>query len=221
MNLRHHLVFVTPNSPFRVDSCHQNNQELVHCVMGWINKGLPCIFARQLIKDDLTLTLGLPIILNNNKYRVRIFLNKNVIQKQEQLPKLIDMAHFLAPKFCDNRIPFFTREELTEFQSISVYGSYLFEYLSNKPFVNHNSDLDLLIEYDHFSLSELNNRIIKLKKMFRITIDGEVRFNNLGDIAIKELTNASANQLMFKNTHDIGLITRHDLYEQYPDLYRL
>lgn len=215
---RHHLIFPAPDVSFKIHSVHEDQQKILNYVSEWINKGLPCIYTRQLIKDALKLNAGLPVVIAGKKYRIAISLNHTEIKKQKELPKLIEMTPFLAQKLNGNSITFSEHDQL-KFQSISVYGSFLFEYLSNQPFVNHHSDLDLLIPYEHESLSELNQKISRLKALFQIPIDGEIRFKNLGDIALKELTNPVASQFLFKNTNEIGLISRHDLYQQFPDLH--
>ena len=218
MNQRHQLIFLKPDASFVIHSVHQDNQAITQQVTEWINKGLPCIYARQLCHDGVTLSLGLPVLLGNKKYRVGLYLNKNEVIVKQELPRLVDMAGYFAKKnvlYTNNCL---SQQDLSDFQSISVYGSYLFEYLSDQPFVREHSDLDLLIDYQQGSLAELNQLIIHLKKKLTILIDGEVRFKNLGDIAFKELVNLSVHQLLFKNPDEIGLISRHDLYKQYPEL---
>ncbi|KTD55339.1 malonate decarboxylase holo-[acyl-carrier-protein] synthase [Legionella quateirensis] len=218
MNQRHQLIYVAPNSSFKINSSYGPNQEIVDCISEWLNNGLPCIYARQLVHDELGLHVGLPILLNNKKYRISMTLNKKELIKVQDLPKLAEMSDYWSQKLGQHSKNGYSQQDLSDFQSISVYGSHLFEYLSNQPFVNDHSDLDLLIDYDNCSLSELGRRVTSLKRIFGVRIDGEVRFHDLGDIALYELMNSSTNQFLFKNSKDIGLITRHELYEQYPSL---
>ncbi|MBL7480864.1 malonate decarboxylase holo-[acyl-carrier-protein] synthase [Legionella bononiensis] len=221
MNQRHQLIYVTPNASFKINSSHENNQEIIGSVASWLNKGLPCIYTRQLINDELEVHAGLSLLLGNKKYRASITLNKNDLITIHNLPTLSEMSDYWYKKLEQPSKNRYSQLDQSDLQSTSVYGSYLFEYLSNQPFVNKHSDLDLLIDYDNFSLPELNRKITHFAQIFGVHIDGEVRFHDIGDIAFNELMNSSANQFLFKNSKDIGLITRHELYEQYPSLSRL
>ncbi len=215
---RHQLIFPRSHAPFIIHSGHENDQELMHHVTEWFNQGLPGIYARQLDHGSDHLNLGLPVLLAHKKYRVGILLPKSAVNRTEGLPKLADMADFLARKLRLKSDRLFSTQELVDFKSVSVFGSFLFEYLTQQPFVTENSDLDVLIDYEQYSLTELQQLLIKLETKFNRTIDGEIRFPNLGDVAIKELAAATSNQLLFKNSHEVGLISRHDLYVQYPYL---
>ncbi|MCL9684499.1 malonate decarboxylase holo-[acyl-carrier-protein] synthase [Legionella maioricensis] len=221
MSQRHQLVFLEHDSAFVIHSIHEEKQAITHYVNQWINQGLPCIYARQLSAEQDMLDLGLPVFLANKKHRVGLRLNKNKVSRKEDLPRLIDMASYFCKKIKGQPFTLFSQQDMADFHSISVYGSFLWEYLSEQPFVGDNSDLDLLIDYEGHSLDKLKQILTILKKKFNRTIDGEVRFKKLGDIAVNELVNSSADQLLFKNTDEIGLISRHDLYKQYPDLLRL
>lgn len=106
--------------------------------------------------------------------------------------------------------------ELYPISDIAVYGSFLFHYLSGYSFVDHDSDLDLLINYCGHSLADLYESVSVLTKKFNRTIDGEVRFPDFGDIPIKELLDLSAKKLLCKSKDKVTLLSRTELYEYYP-----
>jgi phosphoribosyl-dephospho-CoA transferase len=217
---RHQLIFPEHQSPFTIHTCHGNNQAIMQYVAAWISKGLPCIYARQLCQDESMMNLGLPVVIGHTKHRVGLHINKNHITSQQALPKLVTMDQFFSKKIQRQSKQFFTPQELKMFKSVFVYGSFLFEYLSEELFVSDTSDLDLLIEYEHFSLGELNQMITTLKKLFDLPIDGEVRFKNLGDISFTELLSSPADNLLYKTPYKIGLLSRDALFHEYPDLRR-
>ena len=218
MSQRHQLIFLERDAPFVIHSTHEEKQAMAHYVKQWINQGLPCIYARQLSAEQDRLYLGLPVLRAKKKHRVGLSFNKNEVHSKQELPRLVDMASYFSQKVETQPSHLFSQQDVADFYSISVYGSFLLEYLSGLPFVNEYSDLDLLIDYESHSLNKLKQILAQLKKKFNRAIDGDVRFRNLGDIAVNELVKPSAEHLLFKNTAEIGLISRHDLYKQYPDL---
>jgi phosphoribosyl-dephospho-CoA transferase len=221
MSQRHQLIFLARDASFVIHSIHEEKQAMTHYVKQWIEQGLPCISARQLSKEQDRLHLGLPVLLANKKHRVGLSLNKNEVHSTQELPRLVGMASYFSQKVEKQPSNLFSQQDVADFHSISVYGSFLLEYLSGLPFVNEHSDLDLLIDYKNHSLDKLKQVLAKLKKKFNRAIDGEVRFRNLGDIAVNELVKPSADHLLFKNMTEIGLVSRHELYKQYPSLCRL
>ena len=221
MSQRHQLIFPQPQASFFIHSMHENNIELMHHITEWFNRGLPAVYARQLEQESAHLNLGLPVLLANKKYRVGLVLPKCSVQRTEQLPKLVDVADLLARKAGKQSALLFSTQERVTFKCVSVFGSFLFEYLTGQPFVREDSDLDVLIDYKQQSLTELRCLLVTLETKLSRAIDGELRFRNLGDVALKELVDTSSNQLLFKNSHEAGLISRHDLYAQYPNLLAL
>ncbi|CDZ77528.1 phosphoribosyl-dephospho-CoA transferase [Legionella massiliensis] len=223
---RHDLVFADPNSEFRIHSCQTNQAQLYEQVRAWFARGLPCIYARQSGLNNGDLNLGLPLIAAGQKQRIGLQLREDAVLRYQSLPKLNEMESFdfsLLPsngeKVPEGRMRGVGSKFFPDIcHSISVYGSFLFHYLSGQPYVNEASDLDLLIEYSDYSLAELNELVAKLAKVFNRTIDGEIRFAGLGDVAVQELVDLSARQILLKTRDSVELIARTVLYERYPSL---
>ena len=210
---RHHLIYLHPNADFAIVSFHEEKQMIAEQVRLWLAKGLPCIYAKQLVPQE-TISLGLTLLLANKKYRVALRVAPSLVQKQKPLPQLIEMHDFFSRYYgikALNRVL-----ELNLISDIAVYGSFLFHYLSGDSFVAPDSDLDLLFKYQGYSLIDLRELVGTLTKKFNRTIDGEVRFPGFGDIPIKELLSLSAKKLLCKRHDMVTLLSRIELYEHYP-----
>ena len=221
---RHQLIVVDPRADFFILS-PAIDKELIHeAIMVWFEKGLPAIYARQSAENTDRINLGLSLILNHKKYRVALTVPASSILEQQALPNLLDMndffCHFYGIDGLITSLDDLTKryEELSPMNFISVYGSFLFHYLSGEAYVNEHSDLDLLISYPGCSLLTLNGLMAHLSKKMKRTIDGEIRFNSLGDIAIKEVLDVSAKKVLIKNQEGVDLLSRAELYEYYPSL---
>lgn len=216
MNLqRHELVYVAEDSPFCVYSMHFNRDIISEQVRNWLAQKLPCVFARQLANREGEINLGLPLFNGGKKQRVGLKIKQSAVLKYQSLPSLCEMQDFFV-EFHEIEL----NSEILNFDlhSIKVYGSFLFQYLSGEPYVDLHSDLDLLIDYPGCSLHDLNELFTVFTKKFKRCIDGELRLSDLGDLAIKELFNRSAEKILLKNKDRIELISRAILYERYPSL---
>lgn len=205
---RHDLMFIDSQACFTIQSIHYDNDAIQKHVTEWLKKGFPCIYARQF--SDEVLNLGLPLLFDDKKHRVNLSVDKAAVLRQMPLPKLFEMYAFFHDCY--------GIKELMELpDNIAVYGSFLSHYLSGQEFVNETSDLDLLIDYSpDYSLDALHELIYLLNTKFNRVIDGEIRFNNLGDISIKELLNLSAKTLLCKTRNKVELLSRAELYARYP-----
>ncbi len=205
---RHDLVFIDSQSRFSIQSLHYDNDVIHKHVVDWLKNGLPCVYARQ--TSDETVNLGLPLFFDNKKYRVSLTIDKVDVVRQQSLPKLVDMEDFFIRCYGVRGL-----HKLPE--DIAVYGSFLYHYLSDQRVVDEASDLDLLINYSpQYSIAILKELICLLNSTFNRAIDGELRFKKIGDIAIKELLNLSANKLLCKTRDKVHLISRDELYASYP-----
>lgn len=209
---RHQLVYVARDASFSIYSCHDGQEAIREQVVEWIKKGLPCVYARQSADDD-RVNLGLPLTL---KHRVALKVDQSCIIKYQPLPRLIMMEDFFSQFYKIDGIKIALGPLAN--MIISVYGSFLFHYLSGQRYVDKKSDLDLLIDYPGCTLNVLNELIQLLTKKFNRPIDGEVRFQHVGDIAIKELLDLSTKKLLCKHQMGVELRTRVELYEHYPSL---
>lgn len=201
--LRHQLIYLKKGSPVRIISEHNDLTVIAAYVSDWIALKRPFIYTRQPEQDKL-IYLGLTTLLNKQKHRVALQVNSNTIEHCADLPKIS------AVMTCE------------DIDGVQVYGSYLFEYLSQQSFVNKNSDLDILLEYNHHSLRAIQKIIHTLQALSGKKIDGEVRFKSqdpseVMDMSVQELLSNSPN-LLVKTVHNVYLIPREKLYETYACL---
>lgn len=210
---RHHLIYLMPHADFLLASFHDEKQTVEQQVFAWLSKGMPCIYAQQ-ITNDTMVRLGVSLWYANAKHRVGLHVAPSAIYSQKPLPQLLEMQDFFLHSFGIKDVSRII--EPYPISDIGVYGSFLSQYVSGYDFVTQRSDLDLLIHYHGGSLDQLQGLIDDLTKQFKRTIDGEVRFQQLGDIPIKELLNRSAKQLLCKAKDKVTLVPRMELYEYYP-----
>ncbi|KTD74263.1 phosphoribosyl-dephospho-CoA transferase MdcG domain-containing protein [Legionella tucsonensis] len=209
---RHHLIYLQPDADFAVASIHEDKKMIEEQVYLWLEKDLPCIYAKQLAQE--TITLGLTLLHAKKKHRIGLQVAPSFVQKQKPLPQLLEMRDFFSSCYGIKKVD--TLIKLLPISDIAVYGSFLFHYVSGYSFVDRASDLDLLILYQDYSLVDLRESIAALSKKFNRIIDGEVRFPYLGDIPIKELLHLSAKKLLCKSKDKVTLLSRAELYEHYP-----
>ena len=109
------------------------------------------------------------------------------------------------------------------YSAIQVYGSYCWQFLTNIHYVQEDSDLDLLISYSDYSLSDLLDFCRHLTQQLNIkSIDGELRFPGFGECSLGELIQANpTEQILFKTANSIYLETRERLYASFPALNAL
>lgn len=209
---RHDLIYLNDKAPFIITSLHGDKLTVDQHVVAWLEQRLPCIYAKQLPNDGM-LHLGLPLFWANKRHRIGLSVAPSSVEKRQTLPQLVDMVGYFQSyyKLYDIQTMLVGIEGL----DIGVYGSFLFHYLSGIPCINEQSDVDLLITYQGETLAIFTELIDRLSQSLQRTIDGEVRFKNIGDVSIKELLDLSANQLLCKNCTGIELISREELYEHY------
>lgn len=209
---RHHLIYLDPGTDFFLVSCHEEKQLIKEQVSAWLAKGLPCIYAKQL-SDNEFINLGLSLWYANKKHRVGLRVSPSAVQRKNPPPQLLEMQDFF--------LRYYGIEDLNRViglygvSDVAVYGSFLFQYLSGYDFVTGNSDLDLLINYHEYSLNHLQELVDALTQKFKRIIDGEIRFQGLGDISIKELLNTSTKNVLCKTKNKVILLSRTELYEHY------
>lgn len=217
MTKRHQLIFVDSKAPVAFHTCHGDKKDIKQRVMDWLQAGLPCIYTRQTSENN-TINLGLTLLVEGHKQRIALAVNKSDILKEKALPHLMDMRYFFQEVYNIHGLSeLFSSLGFEQANFISVYGSFLFHYLSGQSFVNSTSDLDVLITYQGCTEQQLKSLAANLATKFNRLIDGEVRFDALGDIAIKELLSSSPTVLCKKKERVI-LLPRAMLYEYYPTL---
>ena len=201
--LRHNLYYLDKNTkPLSSHSSYELE------ILGyWLDQPFPLIVTRQPeLNSCEQIQLAIPYFEVEQKKKIRLrylFSTSSLIQSKE-LPTLHDIFPLLK----------------SELPIIRVYGSYCWQYLTQLPYVQTTSDLDLLIDYSTQSLTELTRLYADVAHQLKLTkIDGEVRFPHFGDCSWLELiqTEASATMLV-KSTFKLELLRRENLYAQFPTL---
>ena len=213
MTERHQLIYLKKQPQFELTSTHQHTDAIRQAIASWLDAGLPCIYTRQPSPNASSIHLGLTVLIAKQRHRAGLVIDEAMIERNSPLPTLNECVESLThgQQASDNEI-------------IHVYGSFLFQYLSKdtlfpRPsFVNKNSDLDLLIDYRHSSLQDLAVKMSALSDAAQRRIDGEIRFNGVGDLSIHELVNTASDQLLVKTSKNTFLMSRTKLYEYYPSL---
>lgn len=200
--LRHQLIYLKKNASFKITSSH--NTIIKTYIQDWIAKGLPFIYTRQTL-DNNSINIALTVLINDDKCRVSLRISKNAIKQEESLPNINKLFPSLV-------------QPVGVYNQIHVYGSFLFQYLTNQPFVTQDSDLDILFVYKNNSLLEIKALLDTLSWTSKKSIDGEVRFygeTEVMDVSIKELL-MDSETLLVKTIKDTYLLPREALYETYP-----
>lgn len=201
---RHQLVYLHDNAPFTLRPAPNLADNAMEAVSNWLIQGWPCVVTSQYDVTQTSIQLGVPLYQAGAIYRLHLLVNAEAIVRTAILPGLSQVIKQL---------------ENGEDKYISVYGSFMWQYVTSQPYIHKHSDIDILISNDNFSLSWLKAKLITLQKIIKRNIDGEVRFSKFGDISIKELCQDTPS-LIVKSTTKATLIERRKLYEYYPNLCR-
>lgn len=173
----------------------------------WANNAYPLVCTRQpLAINPSFVQLAIPYFddANQQKHRFSFIINKTDISSITMPPTLSEV---------------FAYHSFDQHDSIHVFGSYAWQYLTNTKQVHHRSDLDVLIRYEQQSVHALLQEITYLKTVLNIEhIDAEVRFETHGDCALAELANSQANAILFKTGQGVSLVNRDALYADCPTL---
>lgn len=174
----------------------------------WLQRGYPFIFTRQpldIAPDKIQLAIAYFKVQQAQKLRSNYVIDTLWVSKVEELPTLQRIFPYL--------------EHCTAFD-IKVYGSYCWQYLTQEPYVQPSSDLDLLVRYEHQSQLILAKLHQELQAKLNVScIDGEVRFAQLGDCSWQELVHTSSDSILFKSMNNVVLLRREQLYDMYPALF--
>lgn len=197
--LRHNLCYLDKQAVPDINCSPENLSLFKH----WQGCGYPLIMTRQ--PPDLAvhqIQLAIPYFQAEQvkKIRASFILSCSAISRVSELPDLRELFPDLD-------------------YEIKVYGSYCWQYLTKEPYVQAESDLDLLIDYKEQSLSDLKSLYAQLQARFpQQRIDGEIRFAGLGDCSWTELLQQSGESLLFKSIHELSLLKRDNLYASFPSL---
>jgi phosphoribosyl-dephospho-CoA transferase len=198
---RHTLCYLNPTTT----AASEHSEEQQRLFLYWLNRGYPFICSRQ--PQDIAseqIQLALPYF-NQQKQKLRLSyqVSKAEIAQSKGLPNLTDV---------------FPSVRLETYADIKVYGSYCWQYLTKEPYVQSDSDLDVLIIYEAQSLTDLRRLYKELPHKSKVLhIDGEIRFPLWGDCSLHELLQSS-NSILFKSINNVRLLSREALYAAYPSL---
>ena len=198
---RHTLCFLNPTTT----TTSQHPEEEQRLFQYWLNRGHPFICSRQ--PQELAsgqIQLAIPYFnQQRQKLRVSYQVLKSEIAQSAELPKFADI---------------FPSARLETHTEIKIYGSYCWQHLTQEPYVQPDSDLDVLIIYAEQSLTDLGTLSQELPHKSKVPrIDGEIRFPHLGDCSLHELLQNS-DSILFKSINNVLLLAREDLYAAYPSL---
>lgn len=199
--LRHHLCVL----PHNYRPLSQHTLEQFEYFQYWQNQRYPFVFTRQppgIENSQLQLAIPYYNPATQQKIRLAFLLPKAGLQLQA-LPTLNEI---------------FPKAE-KHWNTIGVYGSFCWQYLTGERYVQANSDLDLLFPYLNQSMVSIENTVQQIKFKLQLTVDGEIRFPGLGDCALYELLNQKSQTILFKSTHALELVPREIVYASFPTLF--
>lgn len=108
-------------------------------------------------------------------------------------------------------------DKLASTISVYCYGSFSWEYLTNKIYTTNTSDLDLLFYVKNKEeLSLVEDLFNKLSSCAKLPIDGEIVFKRKCAVAIREWFNlnlASCEKILVKTNHEVNLLTRREIFQ--------
>lgn len=201
---RHNIAYVKPNATFKIDSFYKNNLDVIRA---WINNSYPLIVARQEnVKDGVKLAVS--TLENGHKIKAAMIFENSDLIKVKLPPTLEEISLYYG---WDTQA--FDQNE------IYVYGSYAISYLTNQKLFTDTSDIDMLFVYKGQSISYLNSLLKSLQECLGCKVDIEIRFNNVGDINLRELISDKTNDVISKSKSSVYAIDKRKLYELEPTLY--
>jgi len=191
---RHQLVWLN-QSPVAIEPRAQKACD------EWFESGLPFIATRQTSDYELRLGFCTPRETNDaSPQRIGVVARKDSIARLSPPPLLAEaITQFKILKGI---------RDFAETQCFHLYGSYLWELLTEQPYTTPTSDLDLFIVLEH--AQEIPGVIACFQKLdcrLPIRVDGEVSIQGLGEINWRELA-ASTETLLLKTTTGVRLINR-------------
>jgi malonate decarboxylase holo-[acyl-carrier-protein] synthase len=108
-------------------------------------------------------------------------------------------------------------DKLANTISVCCYGSFSWEYLTNKIYTTATSDLDLLFYVkNEAELSGVADLFDKLNSCAKLPIDGEIIFNRKCSVAIREWFDSSlafSEKILVKTSHEVNLLTQREVFQ--------
>lgn len=190
----------------------------------WLrNENLPYVVTRQPAISSDKLQVARTLGVDKSLLSRQTFLIDTSEIIQHTLPvKLIDILNKpeLREKIIANSNKAFILSLLDKLANtipVCCYGSFSWEYLTNKIYTSATSDLDLLFyiknKKELLGVADLFN---KLSSCTKLTIDGEIVFKRKCAVAIREWFNlnfVSCEKILVKTSHEVNLLTQREIFQ--------
>lgn len=184
------------------------------------NENLPYVVTRQpAISSDKLLVARCFGIDKSALSRQTFLIDTSEITKHTFPVRLIDILS--RPELREKIIPnskqafiWLLLDKLASIISVYCYGSFSWEYLTNKIYTTNTSDLDLLFYVkNEEELSGVADLFDKLSSCAKVLIDGEIIFKRKCAVAIREwFSLASSEKILVKTSHEVNLLTRREIF---------
>ncbi|WP_150467068.1 phosphoribosyl-dephospho-CoA transferase MdcG domain-containing protein [Francisella sp. SYW-9] len=201
---RHNIAYVKPNATFNSDDFYKNHLDIVKA---WIKNSYPLIVARQENAQN-GIKLAISTLEKSHKIKAAMLFESTDIIKIQLPPTLKEISEY-----------FEWRTKTFDQNEIYVYGSYAISYLTKKELFTETSDIDMLLIYSGQTIISLKSLLDGLQRCLSRKIDIEIRFNNIGDINLRELISDKTNDVICKTKLSVYAIDKRELYELEPTLY--
>lgn len=190
----------------------------------WLrNENLPYVVTRQPAINSDKLQVARTIGVDKSLLSRQTFIIDTSEIIQHTLPvKFIDIlnrSELREKIILSNRQAFILLllDKLANTIPVCCYGSFSWEYLTNKIYTSATSDLDLLFYVkSEAELSGVADLFNKLSSGAKLTIDGEIIFKRKCAVAIREWFNlnlASCEKILVKTSHEVNLLTQREIFQ--------
>lgn len=147
----------------------------------------------------------------NTKSRFGFVIDADAIKSQRSPLRLSELTSSIAKENLAGLNRLFILNNINPF----VYGSYAWQEMTGKDFVNKSSDLDLLINVkDMDSLSILQDMLTKASDLSPIKLDVELCFANKYYVNYQELF-SNNNEILIKSLTEVKLVNTVEFLKDY------
>jgi triphosphoribosyl-dephospho-CoA synthase len=206
---RHWLVWLKPNSVY------SHKHEMSDLIKEWIKKDYPFVCARFDSVKLNTLNLGFCPKQNGTDKPLRVSLKTGFENIASCRPPLLlsEVIEALAEKNFVSLKVLLTNLHSADLSESRVFGSFAWQSITGKQYVNNNSDLDLILNINSIEDACLANDIIsEWENRFDKKIDCELKFPNGNCSSIKEFFSTSK-QILVKNKDNVEIIFKKEIYD--------
>lgn len=173
----------------------------------WLAAGWPVIVRRP-GTDAAGIHCGIPLPPEQGKKRLAFTVGRDAVRACLPLPRLTA---------CLNQLPEDRRRGLSGLRELDpeVFGSLAWQYLTGRPYVCANSDVDLLFRVSN--LAALQRLLAQLNRLRLVPCDIEIMLWDGRAFAWRELSGASAS-ILVKTDHAVTLQAKRLLIAPAPDV---